>query len=112
MCNDNTPTVVVFRMWNWPNAGVIALFPDEPADPAGRYCASFEHIGQHGGAAYSYVVAASRAATSDEYAELQTEFEARGYVLVVRKRHTGGYAVRRAKLAAYHTIVAAETANI
>jgi hypothetical protein len=107
-----TETVVVFRRWNVPNHGVIALFPEEPADPIGRYCASFEHIGQHSSASYSGVVEASRATSPDkdqECAALKAELESRGYRLAIRKRHNGGYAVRRQKLVAYAALVAQES---
>jgi hypothetical protein len=40
---------VVFRKWR-DGFGVIALFPEIPTDLYGRYCESYEAIGQHGGA--------------------------------------------------------------
>ena len=39
--------VVVFRKWR-NGFGVIALFPEIPADLYGYYCESYESIGQHG----------------------------------------------------------------
>lgn len=108
------PTIVVFRRWRAPNHGVIALFPEVPSDPIGRYCASYEHIGQHGGASYDYVVRASRATAAEsdtECASLAAELTSRGYVLDIRKRHNGGYAARRAAIAAYDRLMAAHRAT-
>ena len=42
------PVRVVFRRWR-DGAGVIALFPELPADMHGLCCDSYEHVGQHGG---------------------------------------------------------------
>ena len=74
-------TRVIFRKWS--NGDVIALFPD--IDAGGGYCSSYEHIGQHGGADYALVVAATKPAT--EYADLLAELKGLGYDdLVIRQR--------------------------
>ena len=76
----------VLRLWQETGAA-IALFPDLPADLTGRYCLSYEHVGQHGAADYAAVVAATRPAAPDEYRELKAELEDHyGYRLSVRKR--------------------------
>jgi hypothetical protein len=77
------PTRVVFRFWR-ESYDVIALFPDIPE--TGGACMSYEHVGQHGGADYSHVVAQSRPATPEEYAPLKRELESIGYTLAVRSR--------------------------
>lgn len=79
-------TVVIFRRWKQHGPQhIIALFPYEIADNQG-HCQSYEHVGQHGGADYSGVVAQTDPALEHEYADLKAELEARGYVLEVRKR--------------------------
>jgi hypothetical protein len=82
------PTIVVFRKWyrTSDGSGIIALFPAE--DWGGGLCSSFEHIGQHGGADYAGVIARTKAASPDEYADLKRELESSPYryVLDVRKR--------------------------
>ena len=58
--------VVVFRRWK--SCGtLIALFPELPADPYGRYCDSYEHVGQHGGADYHGVIQATIPAKTEEH---------------------------------------------
>lgn len=80
------PTVVVFRWWR---NSVIALFPGTDADGTGRFCDSFQHIGQHGGAAYTDIVHESRPATPKEYKALKAELENAPYFyrLRIRQRH-------------------------
>lgn len=80
---------VIFRWWK-ESDDVIALFPADPSDYAGRYCTSYEHVGQHGGADYDHIIQGSRPATPDEYADLKRELEAYpyGYKLKVYLRET------------------------
>ena len=87
---DEEPTIVVFRVWRGKEGGVIALFPEVLQDCAGRYCSSFEHVGQHGGASLPVVLQRTRPAAEAEYRELQAELESEpyNYRLVVRRRIT------------------------
>jgi len=84
---DTEKTLVVFRYWykdkNFPN--VIALFPEVKYN--WRYCSSYEHVGQHGGADYQGVVAATRPASESKYRDLKQELESIGYNLDVRKKY-------------------------
>ncbi len=83
---------VIFRKWE---DGVIALFPALSDDHEGRFCESFQHVGQHGGADYHGIVARSRPATPAEYRELARELRKRGYKLDIRRRATrADYAAR------------------
>lgn len=75
-------TVVVFRVWR--DGGVFALFPCEPW--CAGMVASYEHVGQHGGADYAGCIGRSRAATAEESAPLRRELESRGYQLAIRQR--------------------------
>lgn len=70
-------TYVVFRFWR-ESKDVIALFPCEKADDRGHIM-SFEHVGQHGGADYTGIIANSRPATEAEYAALKRELESAPY---------------------------------
>lgn len=76
------PVRVVFRKWK--NGSVIALFPDEAWTDT--QCASYEHVGQHGGADYSHVVRATKPATAQESASLAAELESIGYKLRIVSR--------------------------
>lgn len=62
---------VVFRKWR--NGDVIALWPDSLHRGGYGFVMSYEHIGQHGGADYHGVVAATKPATPEEYADLLAE---------------------------------------
>jgi len=77
--------VVVFRRWK-ESGGIIALFPELPADMQGRYCDAYEHVGQHGGADYRGVIEATKPVSSDEAANLANELRTIGYVLRPVKR--------------------------
>lgn len=79
------PVRVVFRRWR-DGGGVIALFPELPADIHGRYCDSYEHVGQHGGADYHGVVRHTAPATPEESAALAAELARIGYRLVPIRR--------------------------
>ena len=70
-------TKVIFR--KWPGGDVIALFPDIPADIDGRYCMSYQHFGQHGGADYAGVMTRTLPAGLDEYRSLFMELVSIGY---------------------------------
>jgi len=77
-------TVVVFRKYT--NGDIIALFPNEIADPNGN-CGSYMHVGQHGAATYSKVMKDTKATTEEEHKALEGELTGLGYVLKVMKRH-------------------------
>ena len=78
-------TIVIFRKWS--NGNIIALFPEIPADIDKKFCQSYEHVGQHGGADYQHVIRSTKAATVDEYSELLQELEQIGYDdLIIRKK--------------------------
>lgn len=78
-------TLVVFRRWR-DSGDTIALFPAIPSDIDGWLCLSYEHVGQHGGADYCGVVAATRPATDEEAASLAEELARIGYRLQPIKR--------------------------
>jgi hypothetical protein len=72
--------LVVFRRWK--DCGtIIALFPEIPADLAGRYCEAYEHVGQHGGADYYGVIQATTPVELHEAEDLAEELTRIGYNL-------------------------------
>ena len=72
--------VVVFRRWK-DSGDIIALFPEIPADIFGRYCQSYMHIGQHGGADFHGVIQATMPVELHEAEDLTEELEQIGYNL-------------------------------
>lgn len=88
------PVRVVFRRWR-DGGGVIALFPELPADTYGHFCDSYEHVGQHGGADYHGVVRQTAPATSEEFADLADELTRTGYRLVPVRRASSRLHERR-----------------
>lgn len=76
-------TKVVFRKYQ--GGDIVALFPDEKWDTIGNIM-SYEHIGQHGAAAYNWVIKITAPAKPKEYAPLKRELESIGYNLDIRKR--------------------------
>lgn len=97
------PVRVVFRKWR-DGGGVIALFPELPADPFGYYCDSYEHVGQHGGADYHGVVRYSTPATPEQSAALAAELHQIGYRLVpVRRASPQHHDRRREEARRYRT---------
>ena len=95
----NPKVIVVFRVFTGKDGGdVVALFPELPADNAGRYCESYQHIGQHGGADYEGLMRhGTRPATVDESAALEKELRAAPYHYRLDVRHCAprGYRERR-----------------
>lgn len=69
-------TKVTFRKWK---GEIIALFPDIPWNPHDYTTSSYMHVGQHGGADYGSIIAASRPATEPQYRDLLAELRAIGY---------------------------------
>lgn len=78
-----TETRVIFRIWR-KGGEVLALMPNEEWGPG--QCASYEHVGQHGGADYRHCIRATRPALPHEYADLKTELESIGYRVRVAQR--------------------------
>lgn len=77
---------VIFR--KWPDGQIIALFPNIPWASA-LDCASYMHVGQHGGADDTAVVRLTKPAKPAkpaDYAALAAELRGRGYVLDIRAR--------------------------
>ena len=77
---------VVIRVWKGDPDDVFALFPTDPADNYGRYCTSYQHIGQHGSADYYHCIRNSRPAKKAEARPLLTELRRIGYRPRVLKR--------------------------
>lgn len=69
-------TPVVFRTFK-SGGTVIALFPWE--DWGFNNCASYMHVGQHGGADYVHCIAVSRPTPPTEYGNLLNELVQIGY---------------------------------
>lgn len=78
-------TLVIFRRWG-DTGDIIALFPELPSDSEGRFCDSYEQVGQHGGADYYGVVQATRPVSVNEAGDLITELTRIGYRLKPIKR--------------------------
>lgn len=78
-------TLVIFRKWR-DSGSFIALFPVVPFSSDGWYCEAYEHVGQHGGADYHGVIAATRPVTLGEAAPLVEELSRVGYRLLPIKR--------------------------
>lgn len=92
------PDTVIFRRWK-DTGSIIALFPELPADVLGRYCESYERVGQHGGADYMAVVSMTTPAKPDEYSDLAEELAVIGYTLRVVRRASRRHHARRVSLA-------------
>lgn len=88
-------TNVVFRKWLNPNQGIIALFPDMPANIYGRYCDSYECVGQHGAADYHRIIHDSVPASGKESAQLKNELYRIGYRLKPIQRASWTHHQRR-----------------
>lgn len=91
-------TIVIFRRDS--KGTVFALMPELPADTYGNFCSCFQHIGQHCSADYHGCIANSNPAKQNEFADLQSELEQRGYDLTVRNRATSKMHDRRRQQAA------------
>jgi hypothetical protein len=79
MSDEKTPAVI--RRFTGGNESIIALFPQEPADPHGQLCVCYQHVGQHGSADTEYVMENSAPATAAEAAPLLEELRDIGYEL-------------------------------
>lgn len=77
---------------------VIAFFPQQPGTNSVHTCMCYQHVGQHGSAAITYV-ANCKPAKPSEYADLKAELERLGYELeIVRRTTRADEKVRRAAL--------------
>lgn len=79
---------VIFRKWRAAPRTVVALFPEIEAGTSfggTKLCQSYEHVGQHGGADYEYVIHMTTPTRPEEYADLKVELKQLGYILNVRK---------------------------
>ena len=85
MQDETTQTPTIFRKYR--DGEIIALFPTIPADLDGN-CSSYVHVGQHGAADPGHVIARTRPATSDEYADLLAELTDIGYIVRPIRRVT------------------------
>lgn len=85
MTDAPTPTRVVFRRYR-KEGDIIAILLDVAANPG--YVVCYQHIGQHGEGKYWGIMADSRRAAPEEYAQLKKELEQIGYIVHVRKRRT------------------------
>jgi hypothetical protein len=90
--------VVVFRRWK--NGGLIALFPELPADMSGFLVDAYEHIGQHGGADYHGVIQQTSPCSVSDAADLITELRTIGYELKPVRRVSHVHHERRRRTAA------------
>jgi len=89
-------TKVIFRKWNGKDGTVIAIFPEELGTYDPSICYSYEHIGQGGSYRDYVVIKRSRLAKPDEYADLQSELESRGYSLkIIQRVPSAAYEFRR-----------------
>lgn len=73
-------TRVIFRKFD---GELVAIFPDEPGTNDPSTCMSYSHDGQHGSCDPSYLMNATKQATSDEFETLKKELEGLGYHLEV-----------------------------
>ena len=78
----NNKTKVVFR--KYPDGEIIALFPGEKWNDTSEMVTSYQHIGQHGGADYKWVIYKTVKANPSEYYDLAKELEGLGYILDIR----------------------------
>lgn len=84
MTKKNDITKMNFRKFK--DGDIIALMPYEQW--CGIECASFMHLGQHGGADYNHVIRTTKPATESEYKELFDELTSIGYnIKVIKKKH-------------------------
>lgn len=80
-------TPIIFRKYHEKDGGeVFALFPT--IDGASGCCMSYQHVGQHSSADYTYCVMKTCPANPEEYSDLLKELIEVGYDdLKVYQRH-------------------------
>ncbi len=82
-------TPVIFRKWKDPDGGIIALLVCEPCSyDRAELVTSYEHLGQHGAALYTGVIASTFPAKPEEYADLLQELVKIGYTDLKPYRRT------------------------
>ena len=91
------PNLVVFRRWK--NGGLIALFPELPADIFGDFCDAYETVGQHGGADYHGVIQQTKPCSVSDAANLAAELRTIGYELKPMRRVSPIHHERRRRTA-------------
>src|SRR5437667_2662148 len=90
-------TLVIFRRWR-EGGTMIALFPEIPSDINGWFCEAYEHVGQHGGADYQGVIAATKPVEPADAADLADELTRIGYKLTfVRRASQQNHDARRSE---------------
>lgn len=90
-------TLVIFRRWR-DGGSIIALFPEIPSDINGWFCEAYEHVGQHGGADYQGVIAATKPVEPEDAADLAEELARIGYKLKpIRRASQNSHEARRAE---------------
>lgn len=90
-------TPVIFRKWQGKDGGdIIAVFPAECASVQNWYLSnSYMHHGQHGACDYRIILAKTRPAKPEEYADLKLELERIGYRLKVCRMETSIHRAER-----------------
>ena len=90
-------TLVIFRRWR-DSSSIIALFPEIPTDINGWFCEAYERVGQHGGADYQGVIAATKPVEPEDAADLAKELALIGYKLrPIRRASQRNHEARRAE---------------
>jgi len=89
-------TKVIFRKWNEKDGTVFAIFPEEVATDDPSYCYACAHKGGSGACLDYVAIKRSRLATAEEYEDLQSELESRGYRLkIIQRVPSTAYETRR-----------------
>ena len=87
---------VIFKKYY--NGNIVAAFPQMPGDNSHFNMQCYEHVGQHGSGAESYL-SLWKPAKPHEYAELLAELKAIGYDVKIAHRFTQkDYEIRKAQL--------------
>ena len=72
--------IVIFRRWN-DTGDIVAVFPERPADDEGRYCQSYDEMGQQVAIEYDSIFEETVPASKAEYGRLAHELTMLGYRL-------------------------------
>ena len=84
MKKNSFVTDVIFRKFK--DGEILALFPYEIE--TGTFVLSYQHIGQHSGADYQFMINGTKPAKPEEFTDLKKEIENFGYNLrVIKKRN-------------------------
>lgn len=93
MEKDTHTTEVMFRVdtTNDFKGTIIAILPHELNNHKGHVVV-YQHVGQHSGGDYYWMLKTSKPANESEYADLKQELESIGYnIKVVKKRNYNKY---------------------